>query len=91
MRHVAAVSLVGACTGAIGGLVFWAAHGGTSPARAVAYGLWFAAALCLVLMIVAGRKLVWRRTSLPVLEGWVWVCAAVALTIAGAAIDALGA
>ena len=41
-------------------------------------------------MIVAGRKLIWRRTSLPVLEGWVWVVAAVVLTAAGAAIDALG-
>ena len=90
MRHVAALSLVGAAAGAIGGLIFWAAHGNTTLARAIAYGLWFAAAVCLALMIVAGRKLIWRRTSLPVLEGWVWVVAAVVLTAAGAAIDALG-
>jgi hypothetical protein len=90
MRHVVAVSLVGAAAGAIGGLVFWAAAGGTTAARAIAYGMWFAAALCLVLMIVAGRKLIWRRTNLPVLEGWVWVGAAVTLTIAGAVIDAIG-
>jgi hypothetical protein len=90
VRQVAALSLVGAAAGAIGGLVFWAAHGDTTVARAVAYGFWFAAAALLVLMIVAGRKLVWRRTSLPVPEGWVWVAAAVVLTVAGAAIDSLG-
>jgi hypothetical protein len=90
MRHAAAVSLVGAVAGAVGGLVFWAAAGGTTATRAIAYGMWFAAALCLVLMIVAGRKLVWRRTSLPVLEGWVWVAAAIVLTVAGALIDAVG-
>ena len=90
MRQVAALSLVAALVGAIGGLIFWAAHGNTTLSRAIAYGLWFAAAVCLALMIVAGRKLIWRRTSLPVLEGWVWVVAAVVLTVAGAAIDAIG-
>jgi hypothetical protein len=89
LRDVAALSLVGAVGGAIGGIVFWAATGDTTPARAIAYGLWFAATLCLVLMVVVGRKLVWRRTSLPVPESWVWVTTAVVLTIAGAAIDAV--
>ena len=88
MREVAALSLVGAVAGAIGGLVFWAAHGQTTLERAIAYGLWIAAALCLALMVVVGRKLVWRRTSLPVPEGWVWVATALVLTVAGAAIDA---
>jgi hypothetical protein len=90
VRQVAALSLVSAAAGAIGGIVFWAVHGDTTPERAIAYGLWFAAAILLALMIVAGRKLIWRRTSLPVLEGWVWVSAAVTLTVAGAAIDSLG-
>jgi hypothetical protein len=90
MREVAALSLVGAVAGAIGGIVFWAAHGKTTLTRAIAYGLWVAAALCLALMIVVGRKLIWRRTSLPVPEGWVWVATAVVLTVAGAGIDALG-
>jgi hypothetical protein len=44
-----------------------------------------------VLMAIAGRKVVWRRTNLPVLEGWVFIAAAVALTVTGAVIDALGA
>jgi hypothetical protein len=43
-----------------------------------------------VLMAIAGRKLVWRKTNLPVVEGWVFITAAVALTVAGAVIDALG-
>jgi hypothetical protein len=88
VRDVAALSLLGGIAGALGGIVFWAAHGETTVARAIAYGLWIAAALCLALMVVVGRKLVWRRTSLPVPEGWVWVATALALTIAGAAIDA---
>ena len=90
MAEVAALSLVGAVAGAVGGIVFWAAHGETTLTRAIAYGLWVAAALCLALMIVVGRKLIWRRTSLPVPEGWVWVATAVVLTVAGAGIDALG-
>ena len=90
MREVAALSLVGALAGAIGGSVFWAVHGETTPARAIAFALWIAASLYLVLMIVAGRKLIWRRTNLPVPESWVWVTAAVVLTAVGAAIDAVG-
>ena len=90
MAEVAALSVVGAVAGAVGGIVFWAAHGETTLTRAIAYGLWVAATLCLALMIVVGRKLVWRRTSLPVPEGWVWVATAVVLTVAGAGIDALG-
>jgi hypothetical protein len=90
MAEVGALSLVGAVAGAVGGIVFWAAHGGTTLTRAIAYGLWVAATLCLALMIVVGRKLIWRRTTLPVPEGWVWVATAVVLTVAGAGIDALG-
>jgi hypothetical protein len=74
----------------LGGIVFWAVHGDTTLTRAIAYGLWFAAAAMFVLMAVAGRKLVWRRTNLPVLEGWVFIGAALTLTVAGALIDAAG-
>jgi hypothetical protein len=42
-------------------------------------------------MAVAGRKWLWRRTTLPVPEGWVFVTAAVVLTVVGAGIDAAGA
>jgi hypothetical protein len=91
VRAVAALSLAGAVPGLLGGLVFWAAHGGTTLTRSLAYGLWFAAAGMLALMLLAGRRIVWRRTSLPVLEGWVFVGAAVVLTLLGAAIDAAGA
>jgi hypothetical protein len=85
------LTLAGAVPGVLGGVVFWAAHGDTTATRAIAYGLWFAAAVMLVLMAIAGRKVIWRRTSMPVLEGWVFVAAAVTLTVAGALIDAVGA
>ena len=91
MRGVVALSLAGAVPAVVGGIVFWAIHGDTTATRSIAYGFWFAAALMLVLMALAGRKWFWRRTSLPVLEGWVFVTAAVVLTVAGAGIDAAGA
>jgi hypothetical protein len=90
VRPVAVLSLAGAVAGATGGLVFWAAHGDTALTRAMAYGFWFAAASYLALMIVVGRKLVWRRTNLPVPDSGVWIAAAVVLTVAGAALDAAG-
>ena len=90
MRDLAALTLGGAVCGVLGGVIFWAIHGGSLLTRAIAYGLWFAATVVLVLTVVAGRSFVWRRTSLPVLEGWVFVSAAILLTAAGAAVDALG-
>ena len=90
MREVAALSLAGAVCAVIGGASFRVAHGGTPLTRSIAYGCWFAAAFVLVLAAVSGQKLVWRRTNLPVLEGWVFVSAAVVLTAAGAAVDAIG-
>jgi len=90
VREVAALSLAGAVFGVLGGVIFWAVHGGTPFARSVAYGLWFAATVILVLTVVAGRSFIWRRTSLPVLDGWMFVSAAILLTAAGAAIDAIG-
>ena len=90
MRSVLALSLAGAVPGLLGGLVFWAVHGGTTLTRALAYGLWFAAAVVLVLMVIAGRRALWRRTNLPIVEGWVFVGAAVVLTVVGGVIDSVG-
>jgi hypothetical protein len=90
VRELAALSLAGAVCGVVGGVIFWAVHGGTLLTRSIAYGLWFAATVILVLTVVAGRTLISRRTSLPVLEGWVFVSAAIVLTAVGAAIDAIG-
>ncbi len=88
MRALAALVAAAAVIATIAGGVFDAVHGGTSLASAIAYAFWFAAAICLLLMAVAGTKLAWRRLNLP--EGWVFVAASVLLTGAGAAIDALG-
>jgi hypothetical protein len=90
VRAVLGLSLAGAVPAAIGGAIFCTVHGGTTVTRSIAYGFWIAAALMLLLMFVAGSKRVWRRTTLPVFEGWVFVSAAVVLTAAGAAIDAAG-
>jgi hypothetical protein len=90
VRRVAAVTLVAAVPAAVGGVIFWAAHGGTALTRAVAYAFWFAAALYLVALPLAGSRLLWSRTSLPALEGWVLGSAAVVLTVLGAAIDVAG-
>jgi hypothetical protein len=90
VRQAAALSLVGAVCAVVGGVIFWAAHGGTTITRAVAYGCWIAAAATIVLAVVSGQKLIWRRTNLPVPEGWVLYSSAVALTVMGAVIDAIG-
>jgi hypothetical protein len=90
VRAVAALSLAGVVCAVVGGAIFHAVNGGTPLERSIAYGCWFAATAVLVLAVVSAQKLVWRRTSLPVLEGWVFVSAAVVLTAVGAAIDAFG-
>jgi hypothetical protein len=90
MREAIALSLAGAVCAVLGGVIFWAVHGGSTLARSIAYGCWFAAALTIVLAVVSGQKLIWRRTNLPVLEGWVIYSSAVALTVVGAVIDAIG-
>ena len=90
MRPVAVLTVAGAVPALVGALVFWALNDGTALTHAIAYGLWVAAAVMLALMIVAGRKIIWRHTSLPVLEGWVFVAAATVLTLAGAGIDVAG-
>jgi hypothetical protein len=43
-----------------------------------------------VLTPLAGSKAFYRRTNLPLLESWVFVGAAAALCVAGAALDAAG-
>jgi Na+-translocating ferredoxin:NAD+ oxidoreductase RnfA subunit len=90
VREALALSLVGAVCAVLGGVIFWAVHGGSTITRSIAYGCWFAAALTIVLAVVSGQKLIWRRTNLPVPEGWVLYSSAVALTVVGAVIDAIG-
>jgi hypothetical protein len=80
-----AVSLVAT----LAGVLFAVIHGGTSVTRAVAYCFWFAAALALVAIPLAGSRTLARR-GLPAVDGWVFVLAAVLLTIVGAVIDAVG-
>lgn len=90
MREALMVSLAGVVCAVLGGVIFWAVHGGSALTRSIAYGCWFAAAITIVLAVVSGQKLIWRRTNLPVLEGWVLYSSAVALTVLGAVIDAIG-
>ena len=52
MRELGALSLGGAVCGVLGGIIFWAIHGGTLITRSIAYGLWFAATVILVLTVV---------------------------------------
>jgi hypothetical protein len=90
VRHIAVLTLAAGVLAVLGGVVFWAANGDMDLTRAIAYGFWFAAAAVLVLMVLAGRKWVWRRTNLPVLEGWQLVASALTLTVLGAVIDVAG-
>jgi hypothetical protein len=90
VRGVATLSLIGAVPATLGGLIFWAVHGDTPLSRSVAYGFWFAAAVCLILMLVTGSKRVWRALLMAAYEGWVFTGAALVLTAAGAVLDALG-
>jgi hypothetical protein len=88
MRAVVALVVAAAVAATIAGGLFDAVHGDTTLTRAIAYAFWFAAALCLAGMVVGGTKLAWRRLDLP--EAWVFVTSSALLTVAGAAIDALG-
>jgi hypothetical protein len=54
----------------------------------VAYVLWGFAALCMLAMPVVGSKRFYRRTSLPVVEGWQLLAAAAVLCVVGAVVDA---
>jgi len=86
----AGACLVMAVVAAVCGVLFQVLHGGTTVTRAVAYALWFAAALTLIAMLPAGSKRVWRSSSLPPTEGWWFVTAATLFTVAGAIVDSLG-
>jgi hypothetical protein len=90
VRAAATLTLVGAVPGLVGGVVFWAFDGGTRLTRALAYGLWFAAAGALFLMAVAAQRIVWRRAPFTPPEGWVFVTAAGVLIVAGIALDVAG-
>jgi hypothetical protein len=90
VRETVALSLAGTVCAALGGTIFWAVRGGTVFTRSIATGCWVAATVTLVLALVSGQKLIWRRTNLPVLEGWVLYSTAVALTVVGAVIDVIG-
>jgi hypothetical protein len=91
VRTVAALSVAGAVPAVIGGVVFWAAAGGTSFTHALASGLWLAATVLFLGMLVTTSKSLWRRTAIAIPEGWMFLAAAVVLTAAGAAIDVAGA
>jgi hypothetical protein len=90
VRAVAVLTAAGAAVAVVAGLVFWAVHGETALSRDVAYAFWFAAAIVLVAMLLAGTKQVWRRTSFTIPEGWVFSSSAVALTVIGVLVDVAG-
>jgi hypothetical protein len=90
VREVAVLSLVGTVCGVVGGALFRLANGGPALTRSIGYGCWLAATVLLVLTVVAAQKVVWRRTNLPVPEGWMFVAAAIAVTAVGAVVDWLG-
>jgi hypothetical protein len=90
VREVAAFSLVGVVCGVVGGVVFRLANGSPTFTRSVGYGCWIAATVLLALTAVVGQKLIWRRTNLPVVDGWMLVTAAIVVTVVGAVVDTLG-
>jgi hypothetical protein len=87
MRFAATLTAAGAVPAVLGGVIVWAESSGTHLERAIAYGFWFTAAFVFLLMAVAGRRFVWRWTTLPVPEGWTFLTAAAALTAIGIVID----
>jgi hypothetical protein len=90
MARFLACLLVAAVLATVGGALFDVIHGGTTLTRSIAYAFWIAAAVALVLMAGAGSKRLARRFDLPFIEGWLFVTAAVVLTLAGVVIDVLG-
>lgn len=50
--------------------------------------LWGLAAVCMLLMPIVGSKRFYRRTNLPLFEGWMFLAAAATLCVVGAIIDA---
>jgi hypothetical protein len=87
LRTVAALSVAGAFLAVLGGVIYRVVDGGTSITHAIASGLWFAAAVLFLGMLVTTSKSLWRRTTIAMPEGWMFLSAAVVLTALGAAID----
>ena len=83
------MTLAAAVPAVIGGVLYQVTAGDTTVQRAIATAFWIAAAVYLLLMVVAGRKALWRRTARPLPEGSVFVTAAVLLTAIGAIVDAV--
>jgi hypothetical protein len=83
---IAVLSVAGAVPAVVGAVVFWAFAGG-SITHAIASGFWFAAAILFLGMFVATSKSLWRRTTIAVPEGWMFLSAAVVLTAVGVAVD----
>jgi hypothetical protein len=79
-----------AAVATLAGVLFEVVRGGTTVARSVAYALWIAAALALVLMVPAGSRIVWRSSRIRPIESWWLVAAATVLAVVGAVVDALG-
>jgi hypothetical protein len=48
------------------------------------------AAVLLLAMPLAGSRRFYRRTSLPLVEGWIFVAGATTLSVVGALIDVAG-
>jgi hypothetical protein len=90
LRGIAVLTAAGALVAVIGAVIFWAVHRETALTRDIAYGFWFAAAIVLVGMVLAGTKQVWRRTTMTIPEGWVFSSSAVALTVIGVLVDLAG-
>jgi hypothetical protein len=87
LRTVAALSVAGAFLAVLGGVIYRVVDGGPSITHAIASGLWFAAAVLFLGMLVTTSKSLWRRTTIAMPEGWMFLSAAVVLTALGAAID----
>ena len=88
-RDAAILTLVAAVPAVVGGALYKAIAGGTTMNRSIATGFWIAAAFYLLSMLLAGRKMLWRRAARPLPEGSVFVTAAVVLTAIGAVVDAV--
>jgi hypothetical protein len=81
--------LVVAAVATVGGVLFEVVHGRTTVARSVAFALWIAAAVALVLTVPARSRIVWRSSYVrPIESSWL-VAAATALAVVGALVDAL--
>ena len=89
VRRFFLICLAAAVLATVGGVLFYAIHGGTTVTRAIAYGFWVAAALAFAAMVVSGSRYLARR-GLPQVEAWVFVSAAFLLIGIGAVVDVLG-